>query len=151
MKSRGPALLDVNLLVALFFADHVHHDLAHDWFEQHCEHGWATCPITVNGFVRVACRQIVDEEPIRPDTAVELISRFCRDGKHHAWTDTVSLTDASLFAPQFMRGHAQITDIYLLALAMKMGGYLATLDRSIPLAAVRGASTNHLAVIEPTR
>ena len=47
------ALLDVNLLVALFDPDHIHHDLAHDWFEDHHRSGWATCPVTENGFVRV--------------------------------------------------------------------------------------------------
>lgn len=49
------SLLDVNVLVALFFPDHVHHDLAHDWFADHRHLGWATCPLTENGLIRVAC------------------------------------------------------------------------------------------------
>ena len=141
------ALLDVNLLVALFFADHVHHDLAHDWFEDHRRHGWATCPITENGFVRVACRQPSADGPLRPEVAVELLARFRRDRAHHSWTDAVSLTDDTLFASQFIRGHAHVTDVYLLGLAQRMGGCLATFDRSIPREAVRGAARGTLQVI----
>ncbi|HWJ56793.1 MAG TPA: hypothetical protein VNR90_11235, partial [Vicinamibacterales bacterium] len=47
------ALLDVNLLVALFDPDHVHHDISHDWFAEQRGVGWATCPLTENGLVRV--------------------------------------------------------------------------------------------------
>ena len=65
-----------------------------------------------------------------------------------SWTDAVSLTDTSLFAPEFARGPRQLTDVYLLGLARKMGGRLATFDRAIPLEAVRGASPDLLAVIE---
>jgi toxin-antitoxin system PIN domain toxin len=147
MTPRRIALLDVNVLVALFFADHVHHDLAHDWFEDHRRDGWATCPVTENGFVRVACRQTSSDGPLRPSAAIKLLTRFCTDSAHHTWTDDVSLTDASLFAPQFIRGHGQITDVYLLGLAKRNGGYLATFDRSIPVEAVRGASRKTLAVI----
>ena len=55
MAASRVSLLDVNVLVALFFPDHVHHELAHDWFADHREQGWATCPLTENGLVRVAC------------------------------------------------------------------------------------------------
>ena len=47
------ALLDVNVLVALFNPVHVHQELAHDWFADHRASGWATCPLTENGFLRV--------------------------------------------------------------------------------------------------
>lgn len=47
------ALLDVNVLVALFDPAHVHHDAAHAWFGEHCAQGWATCALTENGLVRV--------------------------------------------------------------------------------------------------
>ena len=48
-----------------------------------------------------------------------------------------------------MRGHAQVTDVYLLGLAVAHGGTLATFDRSIPLGAVSGARPSHLTVIGP--
>jgi len=144
-----PALLDVNVLVALFFADHVHHDLAHDWFADHRHQGWATCPLTENGLVRVACQQPSDDVLVRPADVIAHVERFCRDKYHRAWTDAVSLADAALFAPQFIRGHQQLTDVYLLGLAKKMGGRLATFDRTIPVKAVRGATADTLQIIEP--
>jgi len=143
------SLLDVNVLVALFFPDHVHHDLAHDWFADHRQQGWATCPITENGLVRVACQQPSDEALVRPVDVIAHLERFCRDKHHRAWTDAVSLTDLSLFAPQFIRGHQQLTDVYLLGLAKKMGGRLATFDRTIPAKAVCGGTADLLLVIEP--
>ena len=91
------SLLDVNVLVALFFADHVHHDFAHDWFEDHQAHGWATCPHTVNGFVRVACRQTIDGDPVRPAVAVDLLRRFTAHTQHTWWPDSISLVDVSAF------------------------------------------------------
>ena len=48
-----PALLDVNVLIALFDQEHVHHELSHDWFSDNRRDGWATCPVTENGFLRV--------------------------------------------------------------------------------------------------
>ena len=149
MAAARVSLLDVNVLVALFFPDHVHHDLAHDWFADHRSQGWATCPITENGLVRIACQQPSDEALVRPVDVLGNLERFCKDKHHRPWTDVVSLTDASLFAPQFIRGHRQLTDVYLLGLAKKMGGRLATFDRTIPVKAVRGGTTDLLHVIEP--
>lgn len=149
MPTTRVALLDVNVLVALFFPDHVHHDLAHDWFADHRHHGWATCPLTENGLIRVACQQPSDDALVRPADVIANLERFCRDKHHRAWTDAVSLTDATLFAPQFIRGHRQVTDVYLLGLAKKMGGQLATFDRTISVKAVRGATAESLRIIEP--
>ena len=149
MATARVSLLDVNVLVALFFPDHVHHDLAHDWFADHRQQGWATCPLTENGLIRVACQQPSDDVLVRPVDVIGHLERLCRDKSHRAWTDVVSLTDTTLFAPQFIRGDRQLTDVYLLGLAKKMGGRLATFDRTIPVKAVRGGTTELLQVIEP--
>jgi toxin-antitoxin system PIN domain toxin len=149
MAAGRVSLLDVNVLVALFFPDHVHHDLAHDWFSDHRDEGWATCPLTENGLIRVACQQPTDDALVRPADVNANLERFCRDKLHRSWTDSVSLTDATLFAPQFISGHRQVTDVYLLGLAKKMGGRLATFDRTIPVKAVRGGTADLLHVIEP--
>jgi uncharacterized protein len=146
------ALLDVNLLVALFFPGHTHHEVAHDWFADHGAHGWATCAVTENGFVRVACQissAEAHEEILRPVTALDHFRRFCAGRHHRDWHQEVSLRDPKLFAPKFIGGHRQITDVYLLGLAKKMGGRLATFDRTIPLQAVRGATPDLLQVIGP--
>ena len=146
---RRIALLDVNVLVALFDPNHIHHDLAHDWFSEHGSEGWATCPITEAGFVRVVSNPSYGPEVPRPAVALDLLRRFCESGRHHFWPDGVSLRDASIFTIDAARGHRQLTDVYLLGLARKMGGTLATFDRTIPLEAVKGAGPGDMSVIEP--
>ena len=145
------ALLDVNILVALFDPDHVHHELAHDWFADHRAHGWATCPVTENGCVRVLANPKYRVIVPRPIELVERLRRFCSSGDHAFWPAFVSLRDETIFKPPFIRGHRQLTDVYLLGLAVKTGGRLATFDRAIPLGAVVGATRDALAVISPTR
>lgn len=143
------ALLDVNTLVALFDPDHVHHDLAHDWFQNQRTSGWATCPVTENGLVRVLANATYSGVTYRPADIVDRLSTFRSSGHHRFWPDAVSLCDDRLFNTALIRGHRQVTDIYLLGLARHSGGALATFDKSIPLAAVRGATRAHLLVIRP--
>jgi toxin-antitoxin system PIN domain toxin len=144
---RGGLLLDVNVLVALFDADHVHHETAHDWFADHRDDGWATCPITENGFLRVAARLSAPGAPLRPASLIEHFRKFCRSRAHRFWGNTLSLRDPEIFDLAFAAGPSQLTDIYLLGLARKNGGRLATFDRTIPLKAVVGATVRSLAVI----
>lgn len=141
------ALLDVNLLVALFDPDHVHHDLAHDWFADHEANGWATCAATENGFVRVLANPSYGAAVSRPVELVDRLKRFCESRHHRFWAEAVSLRDKKLFNPSLIRGHRQVSDVYLLGLAKRMGGCLATFDRSVPLSAVVGATREMLAVV----
>jgi toxin-antitoxin system PIN domain toxin len=143
------ALLDVNVLVALFDPDHVHHDLAHGWFAENGSAGFATCPLTENGFVRVVTHPAYHPDPPRPAVVFDRLRKFCEGGRHHFWPDSVSLRDESVFIVENLAGHRQLTDIYLLGLARKMGGRLATFDRAISMSAVKGARATHLAIIEP--
>lgn len=146
-----PALLDINILVALFDPDHVHHELAHDWFGDRAADGWATSPTTENGFIRVLSNPAYGGTVARPaDLAARLI-RFCSSKAHVFWPDAVSLRDATVFNPAFVRGHRQLTDVYLLGLAAKMRGRLATFDRTIPLASVVIATKRTLAIISPAQ
>jgi toxin-antitoxin system PIN domain toxin len=143
------ALLDINVLVALFDADHVHHDLAHDWFIDHHERGWATCPVTENGFIRVVSNPGYHTDSVRPAMAADQLRMFCGSKHHRFWPAQISLKNDAKFSLAAARGHGQLTDLYLLALAKEMNGTLATFDRSIPLAAVIGAKAEHLTVITP--
>ena len=144
-------LLDVNLLIALFDPDHVHHDIAHDWFEDNRGRGWATCPVTENGFVRVIANPKYAGGRERVEVLVDRLRRFRASRNHQFWSDTVTLTDPALFQAAFLTSYKQLTDVYLLGLAKKMSGRLATLDRSIPWKAVVGGSPELLEVIEPVR
>jgi toxin-antitoxin system PIN domain toxin len=140
-------LLDVNVLLALFNPDHVHHEITHDWFSDHRVEGWATCPLTENGFVRILSHRASGVAPQPSSALVNRLARFCASGHHVFWPDSVSLRDKKLFNPSFMAGSRQLTDIYLLGLAKKMGGALATLDQTIPLGAVVGATPAVLRII----
>jgi toxin-antitoxin system PIN domain toxin len=142
-------LLDVNVLVALFDADHVHHEIAHDWYSEHGEPAWATCPVTENGFIRVVTNPGYGLDGFRAHAAQQRLARFCKSPHHVFWADAVSLRDTRLFHLSAARGHGQLTDVYLLGLAVTMQGRLATFDRTIPVEAVKGARPETLQIISP--
>jgi toxin-antitoxin system PIN domain toxin len=141
-----PFLLDVNLLIALFDPDHVHHEAAHVWFGIHRSSGWATCPLTENGLVRILSNPAYSPAAERAAEIARRLRSFRESGHHVFWPDDVSVCDASVFS--LTVGHRQISDVYLLALAVRRGGRLATFDRSIAVKAVRGARADNLAVID---
>jgi hypothetical protein len=85
-----------------------------------------------------------------PANLIARLNRFCWSRGHVFWPDGLSITDERLFKPAFVRGHRQVTDVYLLGLAVKRGGRLATFDRTIPLGAVAGATPGAIAVISDT-
>lgn len=142
-------LLDVNVLVALFDPDHVHHEIAHDWFADSGRAAWATCPVTENGFLRVLANPAYDSPIARVTELVGRLRKFRGSGGHTFWGDEVSLADETLFDPAMMAGYRQLTDVYLLGLAIRKGGSLATFDRTIPVKAVRGATSAALHVLAP--
>jgi toxin-antitoxin system PIN domain toxin len=142
--SRG--LLDVNVLIALFDPDHIHHEPAHLWFAGHRSEGWATCPLTENGVVRILSNPAYSPTAERPARIVERLGAFRSSGDHEFWPDDVSLCDPAIF--DLAVGHRRLTDVYLLALARVHGGRLVTFDRSIPIAAVHGARAEHLLVVD---
>jgi toxin-antitoxin system PIN domain toxin len=148
VTKRRAALLDVNVLIALFDETHVHHEIAHEWFAEHRAGGWATCAITENGFLRILThpRSAVDQDRA---AVFASLRAFCDSRAHVFWNDTVSLRDETLFDPSVIVSHRQLTDVYLLALAVRMKGRLATFDSSIPLRAVRGATVDTLTVLSP--
>lgn len=142
-------LLDVNVLVALFDPDHIHHDVAHDWFADRGRSGWATCPFTEAGFVRVLSNPAYGGGVTRATDLMARLRRFCKSGGHVLWPDGVSLRDEAVFDCSQVASHRQITDVYLLGLAHTRGGFLATFDRGIPVRAVKGATAASLEVIAP--
>jgi uncharacterized protein len=139
-------LFDVNVLIAIVDEQHVHHRLAHEWWTANQSAGWATCPLTENGMARIVS-QSGYKNPVTTTFAIDLLAEQVGDSDHAFWPDDISLRDSALFDPSCILGPNQITDVYLLALAVKHGGRLATLDRSVPLRAVRGAEARHLAMI----
>lgn len=140
------ALLDINVLLALLDSDHVDHRRAHAWLEDNSAPGWASCSITENGFVRIISQPRYPS-PISPTEAVELLERACHGGDHEFWPCTVSLLAPHVIDRSRLHGPRQVTDVYLLALAVAHGGNLVTFDRALPLSAVPGATDEHLTVL----
>ena len=137
------ALLDVNVLIALHDSDHVHHAIASAWLQAHIGHGWASCPLTQNGCLRIMSHPAYPHAPPLPAILDRLAAATATD-LHEFWADDVSLLDDRLVDPARILGPRQITDLYLLALAVKHGGRLVTFDAAISLQAVRGATARHL-------
>jgi hypothetical protein len=140
------ALLDVSVLLPLFDAGHIHHQAARGWYTANAKAGWASCPLTQNGFVRIVC-QPKYPRPARMLDALAVLRQQIGEADHELWPDDVSITDEALFDPAFILGPSQIADVYLLGLAVKNGGRLVTFDRGIPVKAVRGAEPRHLVVL----
>ena len=128
-------LLDVNVLLALSDPMHLHHEVAHRWFALGSKASWATCPLTENGFVRVASHPSYPNRPGDAPVVVSLLRQLCALEGHSFWFDTVSIRDLH---PDASLTHNQVTDAYLLALAVAQGGKLATFDKRIAPAMVRG-------------
>ena len=125
------ALLDVNVLIALAWPNHVHHAVAQAWFYRHHGRGWATCPTTQSGFVRVSSNRAVLPEARSPREALELLRQITALPHHVFWADDVALTRSKWLAVEKLVGYRQVSDAHLLALALRRGGCLATLDGGI--------------------
>jgi len=141
------SLLDVNVLVALFDPTHIHHEDAHGWLGRNRKHGWATCPISANGCIRILSNPTYGKARATPAEVASRLRSVCATADHHFWPDSVSLTDDTLFRLSAIGGHQKITDAYLLGLAVRNHGRLATFDRSIPLKAVQGAHPGDIVLI----
>src|SRR5262249_47382263 len=116
------SLLDVNVLLAMFDEDHVHHERAHEWWDANKSDGWASCPLTQNGFVRVFSQPTYRRGAISAAAALDLLREATSEGDHVFWPDDVSLVDTDRFDPERILGPKQLTDIYLLGLAIKNDG-----------------------------
>ena len=136
------ALLDINVLIALHDRDHVHHIRAAAWFETAIEHGWASCPLTQNGCLRIM-NQPGYSNPQPLAALMAMLQRSTSAAVHETWFDDISILDAACFQHAHMHGHRQLTDLYLLGLAVKNNGRLASFDQRIPMSAVLGARPEH--------
>jgi uncharacterized protein len=124
-------LLDNNLLIALFWPSHERHDVVVKWFTRHRGKGWATCPMTQAGFVRIVSNPAFSRDAVRPCEAMQVLSANTAAKDHQFWPEELPLADAVAFAGARLMGHQQVTDAYLLGLALSRGGVLATLDQRI--------------------
>ena len=115
---------------------HVHHDAAHRWFAETGSRSWATCPLTENGFVRIARNPNYPNRPGEVPFVLDILRTFCSLEGHSFWSDELSIRE--MLVPQTLVLHRQITDLYLLGLAAHRGEKLVSFDQRIPRRAVHG-------------
>lgn len=140
------ALLDVDVLIALLDAAHVHHHEARAWLEANIAEGWASCPITQNGCIRILSQPAYPgAQP--PAVIAARLAEAVETRWHEFWADDLTVVEPGALGWQQILSSRQLTDAYLLALAVRRGGRLVTLDRAAPLAAVAGVSAQHLVIL----
>ena len=140
------ALLDVNVLIALLDENHTGHNLVSEWLANHIHDGWASCPLTQNGCIRILSLPRYPNSPLI-DEAVERLQAAVSTPHHRFIADDISLLDNAVVDGGRLSGPGQVTDVYLLALAVAHGARLVTLDRSVPVVAVREAGEDSLVTI----
>lgn len=141
-------LLDVNVLVALCWPAHSAHTTAQRWFASHGPRGWATCPLTQTGFVRMLSNPAFSSSLIPVSEGLRILNANLTHPAHRFWKDEVALPELVLSFQQRIRGHQQVSDAYLLGLAMYKKGKLATLDSGIAmLLSTKAEREEHLEIL----
>jgi toxin-antitoxin system PIN domain toxin len=140
-----PALLDLNILAALLWPAHEHHEAAHRWFAARRKARWATCALTQLGLIRLLSNPSFSRDALSPADASLLLSANTAHPNHEFWIEDLSVTEALQAIPRKLQGHKQVNDAYLLSLANHHHGVLATFDSGIKfLAAGWGLQTLEL-------
>ena len=121
----------VTWAIALLWPSHAEHEGAARWFQRHRSSGWASCPLTQSGFVRIVSNPAFSRDAVTPREASDLLAVNTASGDHVFWSDDVPFGEATAFAGARLVGHQQVTDAYLLGLAIRRGGVLVTLDKGI--------------------
>jgi toxin-antitoxin system PIN domain toxin len=140
------ALLDINVLIALLDLDHAHHGRARNWLEKEIVSGWASCPLTENGCVRIMSQPRYPN-PLQTGEVISRLREAAATSYHEFWPDDLSILDLTVIDSARVHGPKQVTDLYLLALALKHGGRFVTFDGAVLLSPVLGVEREHLAVI----
>ena len=134
---RRTALLDVNVLIALVDPRHVHHELCHHWFADQNVRSWATCAITQNAVLRILGHPRYPNSPGSPAVVSAVLRQLVAHPRHRFWEAAPSLLDHLQVDTGQLLDSGQITDAYLLALAVHHRGVLATLDTRLNPRSVR--------------
>jgi toxin-antitoxin system PIN domain toxin len=130
-------LLDINLLIPLCDPNHVDHERVAVWFAEIGGKAWVSCPITENGFVRILSNPNYPGLSGSVSVATRLLQELQRQKGHEFWADDYSIVDGTIDLSR-AAGHKQITDLYLLGLAVRRKGRFSSVDRHIPTELVQG-------------
>lgn len=141
------ALLDVNVLVALAWPNHIHHAAAHTWLNQEQHYGWATCPITQSALVRLSSNPKILPDAVGLTDALALLKALTEIPTHQFWQDSLALLDGAVFKAGYLVGHRQITDAYLYSLAIHHDARLVTFDTGLA-SLYPSAADKHLLILK---
>jgi toxin-antitoxin system PIN domain toxin len=124
-------LLDVNVLIALAWPGHDAHERVQAWFARNADMGWATCPFTESAFVRILSNPAFSPRAVSPQDALRGLTISLKHPAHRFWAADLGFGEAVWRFQGRLVGHRQVTDAYLLGLALHKRGKLATLDESV--------------------
>ena len=141
-------LLDANLLIALTHAAHVHHDQAHAWFSSTSQRRFATCALTQLAFVRLSCHPRIAMSAVAPAQAMRALAELAAHPQHDYWPDAPEPLGLATLTSPALAGHRQVTDAYLLGLAVQREQTLATLDRGLVSYAAALRLQQHVELVE---
>src|ERR1700683_3634700 len=123
-------LLDLNVLIALIDDEHQHFSRAQSWFARIKGDEWGTCPFTEAGLIRF----VMNPATRFPAGGLKVASSALRDlvnlPGHRFWPIFEGWTVQTAPFAERVFGHQQVTDAYLLGLAIKENGVLVTFDRA---------------------
>jgi uncharacterized protein len=120
--STAPYLLDVNVLIALAWPLHVHHGVAHAWFEKVGHKSWSTCSLTQLALVRISSNAKIISTAVSTRVAVQALGEMVALAGHVFRPDDLPVNDLASFTSKALVGHRQVTDAYLTELAKRHKG-----------------------------
>jgi toxin-antitoxin system PIN domain toxin len=142
------ALFDVNVIIALLDPDHAFHERSHDWWANNGRDGWASCPLTENGVVRIMSNPNYSHKAqFHPADLIDRLTGFAKNSDHEFWPDNLSLRDKKIFTAERIHSSRQLSDLYLLALAVEHQGRLVTFDQNIPTSSVHNVKSVNLCAL----
>jgi uncharacterized protein len=144
--AQRPGLLDVNVLIALIDPAHEFHASAHAWFRRNRRYGWATCPITENGCLRILSQPGYPFPGLTVPVVQDILAQLAASEGHRFWPDSVSILEANWVELAGI-GPKNVTDLYLLRLATSFKGRLITFDRTIRWQRVTGCGPDDVEVL----
>jgi toxin-antitoxin system PIN domain toxin len=125
------SLLDLNVLIALTDPEHKFHQKARNWLASSGRERLGICPLTEAGFLRVTTNPAFHPGPRTLEQAIAILQVL--KGRDDYWYCPIAeswVTLTARFAAR-IHGHQQVTDAYLLGLAIKENGVLVTFDQGI--------------------
>lgn len=140
-------LLDVNVLIALTWRNHIHHALVHRWVEAAGRLQWASCALTQLAFVRISSNPKILPEAVSPNAAGAMLERLVAHPGHRYLAESPALADLAAWPSLGLVGHRQVTDGYLLSLAIHHHVRLATLDKGLPMLLPDPAQRDHVVTV----